>query len=101
MNIVNLNFYAECVSKIRCKYNCFYLTRDNVEAFLEWFKWLGEKSVNTYKDCKDHLEIYTDIFNQKGVANFYYDHWQIFKDDHFYDCGNDVIFKMLYELVEE
>ena len=42
----------KCRSKLR--YDCFYLTKDNIEEFLEWFS--KYNIVNTYKKCNDYLE---------------------------------------------
>lgn len=84
----------KCRSKLR--YDCFYLTKDNIEEFLEWFS--KYNIVNTYKKCNDYLEVCCG-FGDDGYE-FYYNHWQMFKDGSFYECS-DGIFKIAYELVDE
>lgn len=80
-------------------YDCFYLTRDNVKEFLEWF---GKyNTVHSYNNCDDYLEVCIGyIDNEEDVFEFGYDSWQVFNDGSFYEYING-IFNKMYEIVED
>ena len=81
-------------------YDCFYLTKDNVKEFLEWF---GKyNTVHSYNNCDDYLDVCIGyIDNEEDVFKFDYNSWQIFNDNDglFYEY-NDKTFNKLYEIIE-
>ena len=80
------------------RYECFYLTRDNVKEFLNWF---GKyKPIDTYNNCDDYISIIIGFVDNEYSYKFYYDHWQVFKDGSFYEYING-IFNKMYEIVED
>ena len=83
-------------------YDCFYLTRDNINEFLNWFNNLGLRYKYDYiKDYENYLFLATKHDEEHyNDFEFYYDYWYVFNGIQFLSY-NDNIFKKIYDLVED
>lgn len=84
------------------EYDCFYLTRDNTDEFLEWFNNLGLKYKYDYiKNYENYLFVATK-HDEKHYNDFefFYGDWCVFDGIQFLSY-NDNTFKKIYDLVED
>ncbi len=78
----------KCTSK--AEYDCYYLSIDNIEKFIEWIS--KYTIVSDYKNLNGYLLIHLEdtIFY---VFKLGYNRWYVFKNKRFYGYSSEYFFK--------
>ena len=70
----------------RTEYDCFYLSKSNIEEFVEWVKSFNFNIIST-DDYDNYLEVIGYTFE------FYYNRWYVYKDGQLFDYDPEYFLK--------
>lgn len=114
------NYFENFVSDMKCRhrteYDCFYLTKDNVDKFIEWFKrHVTFFNYKYFKPCEDE-DVYEYLYaatrdpdsidsNDDFEENFeedkfYYNLWYVVSGKSLH-CYSDGEFRMYFNVVDK